>query len=43
MYLANIYSSRNGNMLESDYGYTGKDGTCKYQASKVKYTPTGAR
>jgi C1A family cysteine protease len=34
-YLAIEYAGQNGLELESDYPYTGQDGTCRYQSSKA--------
>lgn len=35
------YWMKYGAETEADYGYTGKDGTCKYDAAKVKASITG--
>merc|ERR1711907_621287 len=35
------YVKAQGLELESDYGYTARDGTCKYSASKVAFTISG--
>ena len=35
------YVASNPLELESDYGYTGKDGSCKYSSSKGKATIKG--
>jgi len=35
------YAMDKGMESESDYGYTATDGTCRYDASKVVFTPSG--
>ena len=35
------YAEKNKMELESDYPYTGKDGTCQYSATKGKFSNTG--
>ena len=35
------YAADNGMELETDYRYTAQDGSCQYDQSKVKVTPTG--
>jgi C1A family cysteine protease len=35
------YTQANGIELESDYAYTGTQGTCAYSSSKVAFTNTG--